>query len=115
MDKYSKKRFHLALSDILRKKNIKLRGLASRTNLNYTYFSKLKSRKKSPPIKTIEIISGGLGIPPDYFLEYRVHKITGLLFHNPEYVEKVLSYIEDLEHEKVLKVAEPDEGFGAEG
>ena len=43
---YSYKKFHLALSDILKEKNVKLRGLAARTNLNYTYFSKLKNRTK---------------------------------------------------------------------
>ena len=72
LKKYSNKRFHLALKDFLEENNIKLRSLAGRTNLNYTYFSKLKNREKSPPIKTIELIAGGLGIPPEYFLEYRI-------------------------------------------
>lgn len=101
----------MALSDALKESNTKLRGLASRTNLNYTYFSKLKNREKSPPIRTIEIIAHGLGIPPDYFLEYRIHKIADFLFANPEFVEPLMSHIEDLKEKKVLKVAETGKPF----
>jgi transcriptional regulator with XRE-family HTH domain len=111
LKKYSNKRFHLAFSDILKEKNVKLRGLAARTNLDYTYFSKLKSRKKSPPVKTIVIIASGLGIDPDYFLEYRIKKISDLLESNPEYVDNVVSFLEDLMKESHLRVADPGEPF----
>lgn len=111
MKEYSNRRFHLALKDILEKNNVKLRGLAGRTNLNYTYFSKLKNRKTSPPIKTMEIIARGLGIEPEYFLEYRINKVAEFLILNPEYVRPVISYIEQLKNKKKLKVAEPGESF----
>jgi transcriptional regulator with XRE-family HTH domain len=111
LEKYSDNRFHIALDDILREKNVKLRGLASRTNLNYTYFSKLKARKKSPPIRTIEIIARGLNVPPEYFLEYRIHQVTDFLSKNPEFLEPVLSFIKTLQANKGLKVAEDRESF----
>jgi len=111
LEKYSTKKFHLALKDILEKKDVKLRGLAGRTNLNYTYFSKLKAREKSPPVRTIEIIAAGLKISPQYFLEYRIHQITDFLTKNPEMVGSVMSFIEDLTREEVPKVAEPGEEF----
>jgi transcriptional regulator with XRE-family HTH domain len=111
LKKYSYKKFHLALGDILKEKNVKLRGLAARTNLNYTYFSKLKNRKKSPPIKTIKIIASGLAIDPDYFLEYRIQKIIDFLDDNPEYVDDIVSYLEDLQKKSGLRVADPGESF----
>ena len=88
---YSYKRFNLAFSEILKEKKVTLRRLAAKTNLDYTYFSKLKSRKKSPPIKTIKIIASGLNIDPDYFLEYRIQRINDLLEENPEYVDEIVS------------------------
>ena len=109
--KHSNKRFNIALKEILEENKVKLRGLASRTNLNYTYFSKLKNRKKQPPIQTIEDIANGLNIPPEYFLEYRIHKITNLLLENPRLIEPVLSYIEILKEKKELRVAESKESF----
>ena len=111
MEKYSNNRFHIALDDILREKNVKLRGLACRTNLNYTYFSKLKSRKKSPPLRTIEIIARGLNVSPEYFLEYRIHRVTDFLMKNPEFLGPVLSYIKTIKEKKNLKVAEDRQTF----
>ena len=111
MKKYSNKRFHQAFSDILGDKDVKLRGLAARTNLDYTYFSKLKNRKKSPPIKTIEIIASGLGIDPEYFLEYRISRITRFLQDNPQHVETVMSLVEKLDNKGKLKVADPGQYY----
>ncbi len=80
---YSSKNFGTALKEIIDKKRIKLRSLANKTNLNYSYFSKLKKREGHPPITTIEIISDGLDIPPEYFLEYRIYKIEKILKNIP--------------------------------
>ena len=109
--KYSNKKFNIALKEILDENKVKLRGLASKTKYNFTYFSKLKNRIKQPPIKTIEVIAKGLNIPPEYFLEFRVHKITEYLLENPELIEPVMSYIKILKEKKELKVAESKEPF----
>ncbi|MCL4378439.1 MAG: helix-turn-helix domain-containing protein [Actinobacteria bacterium] len=108
---YSNKYFNLALKEVIEKKKIKLRSLANKTNLDYTYFSKLKNREKHPPINTIRIISNGLDLPPEYFLEYRIYKIQELLLENPELTDDVLSYIKNLSEKKKLKVAEKREPF----
>ena len=42
---YSNKNFGTALKEIIEEKKIKLRSLANKTNLNYSYFSKLKKEK----------------------------------------------------------------------
>lgn len=109
--KYSNSFFGEALKEILDKKKIKLRSLAKKTNLNYSYFSKLKKRPKPPPIETIKIIADGLKIPPEYFLEYRIYKIEKTLLENPELSNDVIQYISRLISKKELKVAERKKPF----
>ncbi|MFZ3106707.1 MAG: helix-turn-helix transcriptional regulator [Candidatus Hydromicrobium sp.] len=108
---YSNKKFGTALKEIIEKKNIKLRSLANKTNLNYSYFSKLKKRENYPPISTIELISDGLDIPPEYFLEYRIYKIEKILKKNPRIIDKTLDYIDSLVIKNNLKVAERKKPF----
>jgi len=108
---YSNKYFGQALKEIIEKKKIKLRSLANKTNLNYSYFSKLKKRKHPPPENTIEIIAAGLNISPEYFLEYRIHKVEKLLLDNPELINETLYYINNSKVQRKLKVAERKKPF----
>lgn len=108
---YSNKNFGTALKEIIDKKRIKLRSLANKTNLNYSYFSKLKKREGHPPITTIEIISDGLDIPPEYFLEYRIYKIEKILKKYPHIINKTLNYVDSLVIKNNLKVAERKKPF----
>lgn len=108
---YSSQNFGAALKEIIEKKKIKLRSLGKKTNLNYSYFSKLKKRINCPPISTIQLISHGLGIPPEYFLEYRIYKINELLKKNPYLIDTTLDYIKNLASKDELKVAERKKPF----
>jgi len=108
---YSDKDFGTALKEIIEEKKVKLRSLANKTNLNYSYFSKLKKRKNYPPISTIELISEGLGIPPEYFMEYRIYKINKMLKKNPQIIDKTFDYIKNLISREKLKVAEKKKPF----
>ncbi|MBU4314448.1 MAG: helix-turn-helix domain-containing protein [Actinobacteria bacterium] len=108
---YSNKKFGTALKEIIEKKKIKLRSLANKTNLNYSYFSKLKKRENYPPISTIELISDGLDIPPEYFLEYRIYKIEKILKKNPQLIDETLNYLNNLTSISKLKVAERKKPF----
>lgn len=108
---YSSKNFGTALKEIIDKKRIKLRSLSNKTNLNYSYFSKLKKREGHPPITTIEIISDGLDIPPEYFLEYRIYKIEKILKKYPHIINKTLNYVDSLVIKNNLKVAERKKPF----
>ncbi len=92
---YSNKAFPKALEEIIAKKDMALRKLAAKTNYSFCYFSILKKRKNHPPLETIENISEGLGIPPEYFLEYRINKIEKLLIRNPEIIDDVLDFAKD--------------------
>ncbi len=108
---YSNKNFNVALKEIIEEKKIKLRSLGKKTNLNYSYFSKLKKRINHPPISTIKLISSGLSIPPEYFLEYRIYKIEQLLKKSPQLIDITHDYINDLITKDHLKVAERKKPF----
>jgi transcriptional regulator with XRE-family HTH domain len=108
---YSNKNFGAALTEIIKQKKIKLRSLAGKTNLNYSYFSKLKKRKGHPPISTIELISGALDIPPEYFMEYRIYKIDRILKNNPDIINRAYNYLTNLLSKEKLKVAERKKSF----
>ena len=94
--KYSNKTFPKALKEIMKKKDVVHRKLAAKTNFSFTYFCVLKKRKKHPPIKTIKSIAAGLGIPPEYFLEYRIDKLIKLLMDNPNVTDEVFNYAKEL-------------------
>ena len=93
---YSKKSFPEALKEIMEKKDVVHRKLASKTNLSFTYFCVLKKRKNHPPMETIKSIAEGLGIPPEYFLEYRIDKLTKLLKNYSSITDDVYNYAQKL-------------------
>lgn len=111
---YSNKDFGTALKEIIEKRKIKLRSLANKTNLNYSYFSKLKKRGSYPPISTIKVISDGLGIPPEYFMEYRIYKIEKILKKNPHIIDKTFDFANALADKERLKVADRKKSFTEE-
>ena len=104
--KYSNKPFPKALKEIMEKKDIVHRKLAAKTNFSFSYFCMLKKRKKHPPIETIKKIASGLGIPPEYFLEYRIDKLIKLLMDNPTVTDDVFDLAMGLVKNDNLKVAE---------
>ena len=106
--KYSNKPFPKALKEIMEKKDIVHRKLAAKTNFSFSYFCVLKKRKKHPPVETIKKIASGLGIPPEYFLEYRIDKLVKLLMDNPAVTDDVFDLARELVKNDNLKVAEKE-------
>jgi len=51
---------------------------------------------KHPPVETIKKIASGLGIPPEYFLEYRIDKLIKLLMDNPAVIDDVFDFAREL-------------------
>ncbi len=94
--KYSNKSFCKALKDIMNKKDVVHRELATKTNYCFSYFCVLKKRKKHPPIETIKRISYGLDIQPEYFLEYRINKLIELLTDKPDITDRVFEFAVEL-------------------
>ena len=103
--KYSNKYFPKALKEIMEKKDIVHRKLAAKTNFSFSYFCVLKKRKKHPPVETIKKIASGLGIPPEYFLEYRIDKLIKLLMDNSAAADDVLDFAIELVNDN-LEVSE---------
>jgi len=109
--KYSNKPFPKALKEIMDKKDIIHRKLATKTNFCFSYFCVLKKRKKHPPIETIKKIASGLGIPPEYFLEYRIDKLVKILMDHPAVTDDVIDFTRELIEDNDLKIAEKEEEF----
>ena len=103
--KNSNKPFGKALKDIMNRKDVVHRKLATKTNYCFSYFCVLKKRKKHPPIETIKKIAHGLDIPPEYFLEYRINKLLELLTDKPDMTDRVFEFAAELV-ENNLKTAE---------
>jgi len=95
----------------MEKKDIVHRNLAAKTNFSFSYFCVLKKRKKHPPIETIKKIASGLGIPPEYFLEYRIDKLIKLLMDNPAVTDVVFDFTRELVDNVDLKVAGKEKEF----
>jgi len=109
--RYSDKIFCEALADLLNEKKVKLRSLAVKTNLDFSYFSKLTKRRNSPPIDTLVNISQALEVPPDFFIEYRIWLLSNLLINNPLIINDVVEYAEKSSKKTDLKVAEEEQIF----
>lgn len=108
--KYSNKPFPKALKEIMDKKDIIHRKLAAKTNFCFSYFCVLKKRKKHPPVETIKKISSGLGIPPEYFLEYRIDILEKLLMNNPSLTDDVIDFTRGLIEDNNLKTEDKEKG-----
>ena len=106
MVEHSNKIFCEALSELIKEKKAKLRSLAAKTNLDYSYFSKLTRRKGAPPIETLINISNALDVSPEYFIEYRIYKLNEVIKNNPEIMEEILTFAYDMERKHKLKIAE---------
>lgn len=109
--KYSNKPFPEALNEIMEIKDTVYRKLAIKTNFCFSYFCILKKRKKHPPIETIKKIASGLGIPPEYFLEYRIDKLIKLLMNNPVATDDVFNFAKELVVNNNLRVAKREKEF----
>jgi transcriptional regulator with XRE-family HTH domain len=109
--KYSNNIFCEAFSELLKDKKIKLRSLAAKTNLHYSYFSKLSKRKTAPPMETIANISNALEIDPEYFMEFRLFRLIEILKNYPGILDEVLNFTYELNKKKKLKVAEEKTAF----
>lgn len=107
--KHSNKTFPKALKEIMDKKDIIHRKLAAKTNFSFSYFCVLKKRKKHPPVETIKKISSGLGIPPEYFLEYRIDKLIKLLMDNPTVTDDVFDFARELVKNNNFRVTDKEQ------
>ncbi|MDI6689073.1 MAG: helix-turn-helix transcriptional regulator [Actinomycetota bacterium] len=82
--KYSHELFHEALTELFKQCGVSLRKFARRCKVDYTYLSKLKrGRMPAPSDEVIRRIAAGFGISPDYFMEYRVRKVSRYLMLKP--------------------------------
>ena len=69
---------------------------------------KRRNIKNHPPVETIKKIALGLGIPPEYFLEYRINKLIKILMNNPAVNDVAFDFARELVNNDNLKVVEKE-------
>lgn len=85
--RYSTDPFSVSLSRLIKESGLSLRALKANRELpfHFTYIGKLaKGKRPAPDVKIIEMIADAFGVEPDYFKEYRIEKIKGVLFDNSD-------------------------------
>jgi transcriptional regulator with XRE-family HTH domain len=73
-------RFGAALKGLMEERHLTYRQLAYKTRLSAGYLNHLtKGRRPVPADPVIRTIAKALRVEPDFFLEYRLRRVVGLL------------------------------------
>jgi transcriptional regulator with XRE-family HTH domain len=73
----------------MRDHNIDQPRLAALAGLSQSSISRYLDGRRRPEPTSMEGVASALGIPPDYFLEYRRWKIQEIMTERPELVSSV--------------------------
>ncbi len=83
-NRYSQRRFRHALRDLMEERRLSYRQLAYKTKLSAGYLNHLtKGTRPVPSDDVIQTLANALLVRPDYFLEYRLRKVTEVLDEEP--------------------------------
>jgi len=78
--RYSRKRFQAGLKDLMTERHLSYRQLAYKTQLSAGYLNHLaKGTRPVPADPVIRVIATALRVEADFFLEYRLRQIAGVL------------------------------------
>jgi transcriptional regulator with XRE-family HTH domain len=89
-NRYSQQRFPEALKGLMEERRLSYRQLAYKTKLSAGYLNHLtKGTRPVPADQVIGIIAGALCVEPDFFMEYRLRKVTDVLDNAPSLADKL--------------------------
>ena len=78
--RFSSQAFSTALKALMQERRLSYRQLAYKTQLSAGYLNHLtKGTRPVPADPVIAVIAQALGVTPDYFLEFRVRQVAGVL------------------------------------
>jgi transcriptional regulator with XRE-family HTH domain len=84
---FSELAFGLAIGALIDASGMSLRATARALEVDVSYLSRLRTGAlPPPPDRTLERFARGLGVRPEYFLEYRVRRIAEALGRDPALV-----------------------------
>ena len=116
-NRFSQERFPLALKGLMDERRLSYRQLAYKTKLSAGYLNHLtKGTRPVPADAVIAVIADALLVEPDFFLEYRLRKVSEVLDEAPAVADKLYGILlrqqpvpEDL-GEALAKVQRSGEG-----
>jgi transcriptional regulator with XRE-family HTH domain len=89
-NRFSQERFPLALKGLMEERHLSYRQLAYKTKLSAGYLNHLtKGTRPVPADPVIGIIAQSLAVEPDFFVEYRLRQVAGVLDGSPALTDKL--------------------------
>jgi transcriptional regulator with XRE-family HTH domain len=89
-NRFSQERFPAALKGLMEERHLSYRQLAYKTKLSAGYLNHLtKGTRPVPADPVMGIIAQSLGVAPDFFVEYRLRQVAGVLDGSPALTDKL--------------------------
>ena len=89
-NRFSQERFPLALKGLMEERHLSYRQLAYKTKLSAGYLNHLtKGTRPVPADPVIAVLAEALCVEPDFFVEYRLRQVAGVLDDAPALADKL--------------------------
>jgi transcriptional regulator with XRE-family HTH domain len=93
-NRFSQERFPEALKSLMDERRLSYRQLAYKTKLSAGYLNHLtKATRPVPADPVVAVIAGALCVEPDFFIEYRLRQIVGVLDEAPGLTDKLYAIL----------------------
>jgi transcriptional regulator with XRE-family HTH domain len=119
-NRYSQAGFPLALKGLMEERHLSYRQLAYKTKLSAGYLNHLtKGTRPVPADPVIAVIAEALCVEPDFFVEFRLRQVAGVLGDSPALADRLYGILlrkqpvpDDLN--EVLNAVSPGNGGNGE-
>lgn len=89
-NRFSQERFPPALKGLMEERHLSYRQLAYKTKLSAGYLNHLtKGTRPVPADPVIAVLAEALCVEPDFFVEYRLRQVAGVLDDDPALADKL--------------------------
>ena len=89
-NRFSQEKFPLALKGLMEERHLSYRQLAYKTKLSAGYLNHLtKGTRPVPADPVLAVLAEGLCVEPDFFVEYRLRQVAGVLDDAPALADKL--------------------------
>jgi transcriptional regulator with XRE-family HTH domain len=93
-NRFSQERFPEALKGLMDERRLSYRQLAYKTKLSAGYLNHLtKATRPVPADLVVAVIAGALCVEPDFFIEYRLRQIVGVLDEAPGLTDQLYAIL----------------------
>jgi hypothetical protein len=120
-NRFSQERFPQALKGLMDERSLSYRQLAYKTKLSAGYLNHLtKATRPIPANPVVAVIAGALCVEPDFFIEYRLRQIVGVLDEAPTLTDELYAILLQTRPETddiidALAALRPHDGNGDHG